>query len=79
MKPNLFFLLIFSFAQPGCNHPAGTGAARPLRHVVSEPGTFCFFVMNESNDGLTSSGTCYEIMENQQFQELWKVEGFYGN
>ena len=77
MKPNLFFLLIFSFAQPGCNHPAGTGAARPLRHVVSEAGGQGFFVMNESDDGLTSSGTCYKILENQQFKELWKVEGFY--
>ena len=77
MKQNLFFLLIFSFAPLGCNHPVGTGAARPIRHVVSEAGSDRFFVMNESDDGLTSSGTCYEILENQQFQELWKAEGFY--
>ena len=77
MKPILFFLLILSFAPLGCNHPAGTGGARPIRHVVSEAGSDRFFVMNESDDGLTSSGTCYKILENQQFEELWKVEGFY--
>ena len=77
MNRNLFFLPLLSLAPLGCHHPVDPGSARPIRHVVSEIGSACFFVMNESDDGLTSSGTCYKILEDQQLKELWKVEGFY--
>jgi len=70
---NLLICLIF-FLPYGA---LSASSASPLRHIVSTFGSDYFFLMNESTNGKTATGYCFQIKGDKNIELCWKVERFY--
>lgn len=74
MTHKIYYFLLLYFLSSGASF---SSEPSPLVHVVSNYGSKYIYIMNEAAGAEDSSGACYKISDNHEFELKWRTKNFY--